>query len=108
MNNPNSSLKKTTGNKRIAEGLSGSIYGSKTFAKTIRLGTIAYANTEILIPTKTTYRYKSIDLEKHGAIGGRLFEKSTIILDYINGYLFIENQGERIRPSSDFLADRQF
>ena len=106
MNNPNSSLKKTR-NTRIAEGISGSIYGSKTFAKTIRIGSVAYTDTEILIPTKTTYRQESMDLEKHGAIGGRLFEKSTIILDYIHGYLYIENQGERTRPSSDFLTNRQ-
>ena len=105
LNNPNFSLTKTS-NTRIAEGISGSIYGSKTFSKTIRIGSVAYTNTEILIPTKTTYHQESRDLEKHGAIGGRLFEKSTIILDYINGYLFIENQEERIRPSSGFLTNR--
>jgi len=107
LNNPNPSHKKMR-NRRIAEGLSASIYGSKTFAKTVRLGSVIYSDTEILIPTKTTYHHESIDIEKHGAIGGRLFEKSTIILDYINGYLFVEKQGDQIRPSSGFLAEGQF
>lgn len=107
LNDPNPSHKKTR-NRIIAEGLSASIYGRKTFAETIRLGSVTYTNTEILIPTKATYHHESMDCEKHGAIGGMLFEKSTIILDYINGYFFIENQGDRIKNASDFFTDQQF
>ena len=78
-------------NSRIAEGLSGSIYGKKGFAKEIKLGSISYKNPEILIPAKSTYHQELMEeIEKHGSIGGRFFKDTVIILDYINGYLFIE------------------
>lgn len=85
--------------QRIAEGLSGSIYGRKEISKSIRLGSITFNDTEILIPTNTSYSNESINnIEKHGSIGGKFFNKSTIILDYINGYLFIENSKNEIDP----------
>ena len=82
---------KTNQNQRIAEGLSGSIFGIKTIGKDIKLGSQIYRNTEILIPTKKTYHHETVEMEKHGSLGGSFFNQSTIVLDYINGFLFVEN-----------------
>ena len=81
--------------QRIAEGLNGSIYGNIAYLKNIRIGSLSFGNTEILIPTKNTYYTESTTIKKHGSIGGSFFEGSTIIIDYINGYLFIENPGKK-------------
>ena len=98
------SFKKASYYQKIAEGLSGSIYGNKTFAKTIRLGSVAYNDIEILVPTKTTYHHESMEIEKNGSIGGRIFDDSTIIIDYINGFLFIEYPNEKSKTSGYDLA----
>lgn len=83
-------------NERIAEGLSGSIYGIKIVANEIQLGSVAYKNTEVLIPTKNTYHHEHMEVEKHGSIGGKFFEKSIIVIDYINGFLFVEKNEEKL------------
>ena len=78
--------------QRIAEGLGGSIYGRKGIAKTIKIGNVQFNNTEMLLPTKDTYHRESIDgVSKQGSIGGRFFENSTVILDYINGLFYIKS-----------------
>lgn len=93
-------------NSKIAEGLSGSIYGKKGFTKGIRLGSIDYKNSEILIPTKSTYHQEQIvELEKHGSIGGRFFNDAVIILDYANGNLFIENKEDK-NNTKNYLATK--
>ena len=90
--------------QRIAEGLGGSIYGRKGIAKTIKIGGVQFDNTEMLLPTKDTYHRESIDgISKQGSIGGRFFEKSTVILDYINGLFYIKsplNVPERNIPAN--------
>lgn len=83
-NNSNTS-KKTISNQKNAKGLGGSIFGIKTHAKSNRLGSIYYYNLAILIPTNNSYHRESMDIEKHASLGGRLFKKSIIVLDYING-----------------------
>lgn len=80
----------STRSRRVAEGLSGSIYGINTIGNDIKLGSVVYKNTRIIIPTKETYQRETLKIEKHGSLGGRFFNKTTIVLDYINGYLFIE------------------
>ncbi|MCG8309592.1 MAG: retropepsin-like domain-containing protein [Cytophagales bacterium] len=82
---------------RIAEGLSGPIYGKKGLCESIKLGTLNYSNVEILVPTKRTYHRESIDeIEKHGSIGSRFFRDSVIVIDYINGYLFVEKSNANV------------
>ncbi len=99
------SSKKASNYQRIAEGLSGSIFGVKTYAKKIKLGSIEYTNTEVLIPSKKTYINESPGIEKHGSLGARIFNDSIIIVDYINGYLFIEYQNKKSKTSdSDLVA----
>jgi hypothetical protein len=98
------SVKWTNYNQRIAEGLGGSIYGIKLFANEIRLGSVAYKNTEVLIPTKNTYLHETLEIEKHGSIGGKLFEKSTIVIDYISGFVFIEKHGDSSIVSNHPMA----
>lgn len=98
------SVKWANYNQRIAEGLSGSIYGIKIFANEIRLGSVAYKNTEVLIPTKNTYYHETMEIEKHGSIGGKLFEESTIVIDYISGFVFIEKHEDRSKVSNHPLA----
>jgi hypothetical protein len=98
------SLKRGNHNQRIAEGLSGSIYGIKTVANKIRLGAITYGSTEVLIPTKNTYHHERIEVEKHGSIGGKLFNKTTIVIDYINGYLFIQKNENNSIASNQLVV----
>jgi hypothetical protein len=78
-------------NQRIAEGLNGSIYGYKTNFEKVRIGTIEYTSTEILIPNKNTYHQESLDLKKQGSIGSKFFDDQTIIIDYANGGLYLKN-----------------
>ena len=101
--NISNSFSKSKRNQRIAEGLSGSIYGIKTVGNDFKLGSVIYKNTEILIPTKKTYHHETTDVEKHGSIGGNFFKKSTIVLDYINGFLFIENKSDKSNSLNDNL-----
>ena len=61
----------------------------------MKIGGPSFANTEILIPTKNTYYTESTTIKKNGFIGGSFFEDSTIIIDYINGYLFIETPSKK-------------
>jgi len=81
-----------TYNERIAEGLAGPIFGKKGFSEQFFLGNIQFENVEVLIPSTNSYVDESSKtFKKHGSIGGKLFQNSTIIVDYINGYLFIKN-----------------
>ena len=98
------SSKKVSDFQRIAEGLSGSIFGIKTYAKKIKLGSIEYTNTEVLIPSRKTYMDETLGIEKHGSLGARIFNDSIIIIDYINGYLFIENQDKTLNTSDSDIA----
>ncbi len=77
--------------ERIAEGLSGSIMGTRAMAHSIRIGLMNFMNTELLIPTKGTYSSETSEFQDQGTLGGAFFENSTIVLDYINGFLYIEN-----------------
>lgn len=95
-------------NQRIAEGLSGSIYGIRTNINMIRLGSVSYKQTEILIPTENTYHHEHIGIEKHGTIGGKLFDKSTIIIDYINGFLFIKKQNDSAPVSNQITKIKNY
>jgi hypothetical protein len=99
-------LTKTNRNQRIAEGLSGSIFGVKTIGNDIKLGSIIYKDTEILLPTKKTYHRETMEMEKHGSLGGSFFNQSTIVLDYINGFLFVENPLEKPNDSNRNLEAR--
>ncbi|MCK5102023.1 MAG: hypothetical protein KAR17_04380 [Cyclobacteriaceae bacterium] len=36
-----------------------------------------------------------MEIEKNGSIGGRIFDDSNIIIDYINRFLFIENPNSK-------------
>lgn len=84
---------------RIAEGLSNTIYGIKATTNSIQLGTLIFTKIEILIPTGNSYQHESLNIEKHGALGGAFFNKSTIVLDYINGFLFVESKQNKPRSS---------
>ena len=64
------SYKKTRHHQKIAEGLIGSIYGIRVFAKTIRLDSVAYDDIEILLPTKSTYQHESIEIENMVHLAG--------------------------------------
>ncbi len=94
---------KSIRNQRIAEELSGSIYGVKSIGNDIKLGSMSYKNIEILVPTKNTYHHETTEVEKHGSIGGNFFNKSTIVLDYSNGLFFIENNNDKSNNLNDNL-----
>ena len=91
----NTELLKKKGNRRndrIAEGLSGSIYGQKSVIEGLRIGGIEYRKTSVLLPSVKSYHQEKLDIEKHGSIGGGFFERSKIILDYVNGYLYVKQK----------------
>ena len=90
---------------RIAEGLSGSIYGLDGFVRLLKLGSILHKNVAMIVPSKSTYHRESIpEIEKHGAIGGKFFDNSVIVIDYINGYLFVEYKNSSV-PSENYLTE---
>lgn len=91
-------------NNRIAEGLSSSIFGIKAYTELVRLGQAQFHHVELLIPDKSWYHHESIDIVKHGSIGGRLFEDSIIVVDYVNGLLLIENKTHLIQEYYDRAA----
>ncbi len=93
--------------ERIAEGLNGSIYGYKTSFQKIRLGAMDYPTTEILIPTIGTYHQESLELKKHGSIGSKFFGNQSIIIDYINARLFIEDKENYIEKPVEYLAEQK-
>lgn len=87
------SLISTTSQKhRIADGLNGSILGYSMQLNQVKMGGRQFSDIEMLVPTKNTYHQESMAIKKHGSIGSKFFKNSTIIIDYINGYLFIEKQ----------------
>lgn len=87
-------------NHRIAEGIGGPKYGRKGVIKSILLGNIAFEKIEVLVPSKNSYYHKSkYNQQKHGSIGGQLFHNSTIIIDYVNGYLFIQTNKAKCESS---------
>ena len=82
-------------NTKIADGLNGAIYGEKAISAATMLGEVSYRNKEVLVPSKKTYSQEDFSgFKKHGSIGGNFFDDSVIILDYVNGYLFIESKDD--------------
>lgn len=88
--------------QRIAEGLNGSIIGYKTNLEKVRIGTVEFRSTEILIPTKNTYHQEDLKVKKHGSIGSKLFTDQTIVIDYANARLYLEkseSEKQKIKPN---------
>jgi len=92
---------------RIAEGLNGSIFGYKSNIEKVRIGTIEYPSSEILVPTKNTYHQEALSIKKHGSIGSKFFMDQTIIIDYANARLYIEKSDPEDKNTKFQLAKKE-
>jgi hypothetical protein len=90
--------------RRIAEGLNGTIYGRTSTFERMKLGDLYYSNVQILLPAKSSYLHEDLEMQKHGSIGSKFFSNQTIVIDYVNEKLFIEKRESSQKQAKPLLT----
>lgn len=73
----------------LGKGFSGDVLGKRTRISKFRLGTFEFDNPIIAMPDSNSIKSVSMVENRVGSIGGEIFKRFTILLDYSNNQLFI-------------------
>ena len=79
-------LKKERFNRTLGKGLAGTIKGKLARNFNFSLDNTLFESNEIFLPNHNVYE---LDDKRDGTIGNKTLSQNLVIIDYINGYLYI-------------------
>lgn len=79
-------LKKDPFYRTLGKGLAGNIKGKLASNFSLYLQNVPFEANEVFLPRSNVYE---LDDQRDGTIGNKLLSKNMVIIDYINGYLYI-------------------
>ena len=78
----------------LGQGFSGDIYGKRARISTLSIDQFTFANPIIAFPDSTSVKSVTMVKDRAGSIGGEIFKRLTIVMDYAHHQMFLKKSAE--------------
>jgi len=73
----------------LGKGLTGTIYGHLARIGSMDLGKFEFKDVIVSFPDEDSYSDSLVNIEKNGTIGGEIFTRFRVVIDYLNEVLYL-------------------
>lgn len=82
----------------LGEGLSGTIYGKRTYIKSLVIGEFELPNPTVSYPDSSAVSYARRFVERNGSLGGSILKRFSVTFDYRNALLGLKKASSFKKP----------
>lgn len=74
----------------LGKGFSGDIFGKRGVLEEVKLSAFKFSKPIVAFPDATSLKYVRVVNERVGSIGGEIFRRFKVVLDYQNGNIYLK------------------